>query len=214
MLIMGGSDVQITDCKVERLQCRIGQRLYPLQADGISVTDVKNLSVQNCQISKVWEGIDITGGLCDGILVRDCQATEILSFGFKLAHPKRNAKYIDCTTIRTGNSGFVMGPEVENLEFIRCKALETGASGYWLRDNGQHLTSIRGFSIETDKMPPNPLNVKFDHCSAINKKFPKTMDFGFLCEGDVNPEERQIRAVGCTVVGAAQKDFHGLVVQQ
>jgi hypothetical protein len=45
MLIIDGNDVQISDCKVERLQTKIGNRLYPLQADGISVTDVKNLMV-------------------------------------------------------------------------------------------------------------------------------------------------------------------------
>ena len=212
LLIVDTNDVQILDSKVERLQGKIGGRLYPLQADGITVTGVNNLLVRNCQLSKVWEGIDMTGSLCDGLVVEDCTSTDTLSYGFKLAHPKKNVKLIDCTAIRAGNCGFVMEPEMENIEFLRCKALETGASGYWMKDDGQRLGSVRGFGLETNASRPKPFRVTFDRCAAINKKFSNVMDIGFLCEGDIDPAERQIRAVGCTVIGA-KKDFQGIVVE-
>jgi hypothetical protein len=212
MLIVDTNDVQIVDTKIERLQTKIGGRLYPLQADGLTVTGVNNLVVRNCQFSKVWEGMDMTGSMCDGILVEDCTATDTLTFGFKLAHPKRNVKLVNCTSIRAGNTGFVMEPEVENIEFLRCRALETGGSGYWIKDDGQPLASTTGFNLCTKSDLPTPQRVKFDNCLVINKKFPHTLAVGFLCEGGINPAGRDIRAVNCTVVGAA-KDFQGVVVE-
>jgi polygalacturonase len=213
VLIVDTNDVQIVDSKIERLQAKIGGRLYPLQADGLTVTGVNNLLVRNCQFSKVWEGIDMTGSMCDGILIEDCTATDTLTFGFKLAHPKRNVKLVNCTSIRAGNTGFVMQPEVENIEFIRCRALETGGSGYWIKDDGQRLGSTKGFSLDTNsEMPTPPLRVHFENCAVINKKFPNTLDIGFLCEAGINPAERDITAFNCTVIGAA-KDFQGIVVK-
>jgi hypothetical protein len=54
--------------------------------------------------------------------------------------------------------------------------------------------------------------VRFENCAVINKKFPDTLDIGFLCDGGINPAERDITAVNCTVIGAT-KDFQGIVVQ-
>jgi hypothetical protein len=213
LLVADASDVQLVDSKVERLQTEIGGRLYPLQADGVTVTGVTNLLVRNCQFSRVWEGIDITGDLCDGIVCEDCRATDTLTFGFKLAHPKRNARLINCTSYRAGNTGFVMEPEVENIQFIRCRALETGANGYWMKEDGGRLATIKGFSLGTNPSLPTPLRVTFENCMAVNKKAPSTLDIGFLCEGGIDPVEREIRAVNCTVMGANVKDIQGIVVE-
>jgi hypothetical protein len=212
ILIVDTNDVQLIDSKIERLQAKIGGRLFPLQADGLTVTGVNNLVVRNCQFTKVWEGFDMTGSMCDGILVENCKATDLLSFGFKLAHPKRNVKLIDCVAYNAGNCGFVMEPEVENIEFIRCRALETGASGYWASDDKKSEPRTKGFSLGTNASLPTPLRVKFEDCEAINRKFPKTLGIGFLCEGGIDPAAREIRAVNCKVAGAV-KDFQGIVVQ-
>jgi hypothetical protein len=212
LLIVDTKDVQILNSKVERLQTKIENRLYPLQADGITITGVTNLVVRNCQLSRVWEGIDITGSLCDGILVEDCTSNDTLTFGFKLAHPKRNARLINCTAIKAGNTGFVMEPEVENIEFIRCRALETGGNGYWLKDDGQRLGSTKGFALSTKSDLPTPKRVTFENCMAINKKS-QTLDIGFLCEGAINPIEREIRAINCKVSGAQIKDIQGIAVE-
>jgi hypothetical protein len=212
MLVVDTNDVQLVDSKIERLQAKVGGRLYPLQADGLTTTGVKNLLVKNCEFSEVWEGIDMTGSLCEEIVCEDCKATDTLTFGFKLAHPKRNAKLINCTAYRAGLSGFVMEAEVENIEFIRCRALETGANGYWTKSDGQRIGTIKGFGLGTNPALPTPLRVKFENCRAVNKMFPSTLDFGFLCDGGIDPAEREIRAINCTVIGAA-KDFQGIVVE-
>ncbi len=213
MFVTDSTDVQLLDSKIERLQTKIGDQLYPLQADGVTMTDITNLVVKNCQFSTVWEGIDLTGGMCDGIVVENCTATDTLTFGFKLAHPKRNAKLINCTASRAGLAGFVMEPEVENIEFIDCRALETGASGYWIREDGQPQAGIQGFRLGTNPALSTPNRVTFQRCAALNTSFPNTMAIGFCCEGGIDPAERQIRAVNCTVVGAAERDFQGLVVE-
>lgn len=213
VFVMESTDVQLLDSKFERLQTKIGDQFYPLQADGVTMIKITNLVVKNCQFSTVWEGIDLTGGMSDGIVVEDCTATDTLTFGFKLAHPKRNAKLINCTASRAGLAGFVMEPEVENIEFIDCRALETGASGYWIREDGQLEAAIQGFRLGTNPALPTPNRVTFQRCAALNTSFPNTMAIGFCCEGGIDPAERQIRAVNCTVVGAVAKDFEGMVVE-
>lgn len=213
LLVMQATDVQLLDSKVERLQTKIGDQLYPLQADGVAVTDTTNLVVKNCHFTTVWEGIDMTGGMCDGIVVEDCTATDTLMFGFKLAHPKRNAKLINCTALRAGLSGFVMGAEMENIHFINCQALETGGSGYCLGDDGQPHAGISGFNLATNPALQTPVHVKFERCAALNTSFPNTMAIGFICEGVIDPVEHDIRAVNCQVVGAMEKDFQGMVVE-
>lgn len=212
ILIVDTNDVQLLDCKVERLQAKLDGKMVPLQADGITLTGVTNFVMRNCEISKVWEGLDITGSMCDGILVENCTATDLLSYGFKLAHPKRNAKYVNCTSLRAGMVGFVMEPEMENIEFIHCRALETGANGYWRKENGDRISSTKGFSLDTNSALPTPSHVTFRECAVINKKSHFPVDVGFLCEGGINPVERQIRAVGCTVVGA-EKEIQGIAVE-
>jgi len=211
ILVVDSHDVQIIDATIERLQTTIDGRLYPLQADGLTANGGSNLTVRNCKFADVWEGIDMTGRLIDGIVCEDCSATNTLTFGFKLAHPKRNARLINCTSYGAGNSAFVMEAEVENVEFINCRALETGANGYWMRDDGSRLATIKGFSLDANPALPTPLRVTFENCTAINQAHPHTLDFGFLCGAGIDPAARGIRAINCTVIGAA-KDIQGIAV--
>ena len=71
--------------------------------------------------------------------------------------------------------------------------------------------ATKGFSV-TDSALSLPLRMKFEQCMAINKKFPDTLAIGFLCEGGIDPAERDICAVNCSVVGTVE-DFQGIVVK-
>ena len=195
-------DVQVLNSRVERLQTRIGDRLYPLQADGMTATNVTNFAVRNCHFSEVWEGIDFNGNKDDSFVCEDCTASDTLTFGFKLAHPKRNGKLINCTAHRAGGAGFVMEPEVENIEFVGCHALETGANGFWTKDDGQRLMTISGFRLGVNTALATPTHIKLKNCTAINIGHPGAMDFGFACESGINPVDRDITATECTVEGA------------
>jgi len=202
-------DVQLLDSRVAKLQTKIGDRLYPLQSDGVTVANVTNFIVRNCHFYEVWEGIDFTGNRDEGFVCEDCTASDTLTFGFKLAHPKRNGKMINCTSHRAGGAGFVMEPEVENIEFIRCRALETGANGFWTTDDGRRLMTIAGFRLGANPALPTPARIKFENCTAINTSHPDAMDFGFLCEPGINPADREITAIDCTAKGAKVKDIQG-----
>jgi hypothetical protein len=211
LFIQSANNVQLIDSRFASFQTRIGENDYPLQADGVTMASVTNALVSNCHFSEVWEGIDITGGLCDKLVCRDCTAADTLTFGFKLAHPKSNVKMIGCTSYRAGNTGFVMESEVENIEFIDCHALETGGNGYWTRKNGDRVMTIRGFGLDTNPKQPTPFRVKFENCTAINREFPDAMDFGFYCEAGIDPAEREIIAVKCTAEGARVKGIQGII---
>lgn len=211
LALVSCNEVQLVDSRVARLQTKIGDRLYPLQADGVTVGHVRDFVVRNCHFSEVWEGIDFTYNSGENFVYENCTTSDTLVFGFKLAHPKRNGKLIDCTSYRAGGAGFVMEPEVENVEFIRCQAVETGAGGYWTTDDGRRLMTIAGFRLDTRSGLPTPRHIKFDMCQAINTTYPGAMDFGFLCGSDIDPAERDVRAIDCTSEGERVSDVRGIV---
>ena len=206
-------DVELLDSNFDRLQTKIGDSLYPLQTDGVTVGNVNNITVKNCHFTKTWEGIDFTSSYGDNFLYENCTSSDNFTFAFKLAHPKSNGKMINCTAHRAGNAGFVLEPEMENIEFHNCHAFETGSNGYWTKDDGSRVMTIGGFRLFTNKNLPSPLRVKFVKCSAINENYPGSMDFGFACDGGIDLVEREIIASGCAVKGARVKDIHEMVIR-
>lgn len=206
-------DVEFLDSKVAKLQTKIGDRLYSLQADGVTVANVANIHVKNCHFSEVWEGIDFTANSGSDFLYEDCTATDTFTFGFKLAHPKQNGKMVNCTSYRAGNAGFVLEPEMENIEYVGCNAFETGANGFWTKDDGSRLMTIGGFRQFTSQVLTNPMHVHFTKCTAINEASPGAMDYGIVCEGGINPAERDITATNCSAKGAKVKDIQGVVIK-
>lgn len=206
-------DVELLDSKIERLQTKIDGKLYALQADGTTMASIKNLKIHDCHFANVWEGIDFTAQSGENFLFEDNTATDTFTFGFKLAHPKHDGKMINCTSYRAGNAGFIMEPEMENIEFIKCHAVETGANGYWTKADGSRLMTTGGFRLDTRSGLPTPLRIKFDGCSATNTNHPSTMDYGFICEGGIDPADRHIIATDCTAEGAKVKAIQGIVTK-
>jgi hypothetical protein len=206
-------DVQLLDSKVARLQTKLGSKLIPLQSDGVTVANVRNIAVRNCHVSEVWEGIDFSDTSGEDFIYENCIASDTFTFGFKLAHPKRNGRMINCKSYRAGAAGFVMEPEVENVEFIQCDALETGSNGYWTKDDGSRLMTTGGFRLGTRVGLPTPVRIKFDRCTAINTNQPTTMDFGFACDGGFDAAKREIIAVGCTAKGARVAGIYNIEIK-
>jgi acyl-CoA thioesterase-1 len=209
MFIENTEDVVIADSKVERLQTKIGDKLYPLQCDGMTINKVKGLVIRNCRITKVWEGIDFTGAAGRDFVYENCVTSDTLGYGFKLAHPKQNGKLINCTAVDGGQTGFVFGGEVENVVLSGCRALETGANGYWVNGEGKRMKPLSGFLIESiGDTNPFPRQIHIEHCAAINTAHPGAMDFGLQCEP--KPEMREITVTDFTVVGAATRATDGI----
>ncbi|WP_442484548.1 right-handed parallel beta-helix repeat-containing protein [Aeoliella sp. SH292] len=213
LYISATNNVQVLDSTIARLQTRIGDQMYPLQADGATLTGVSNVLIRNCQFSEVWEGIDLTGQLSENFVFEDCTASDTLTFGFKLAHPKRHGKLVNCTSYRAGNTAFVMESEVEDIEFVNCHARETGANGYWTKEGHERLATIKGFGMSTNPEQSTPARVSFVDCSAENIESPLVMDFGFFCEDGIDPATRSIVAISCTVKGERVKGIQGIVVE-
>jgi hypothetical protein len=207
------ADVNLLDSKIARLQTKLGGKLIPLQSDGVTLANVTKIRVRNCDVSEVWEGIDFSDIRGEDFVYENCTATDTFTFGFKLAHPKRNGKMINCTSYRAGDAGFVMEPEVQNVEFIQCHALETGSNGYWTKDDGSRIMTTGGFRLGTRAGLPTPTHIKFDRCTAINTNQPTTMDFGFACDGGFDAAEREIIAVGCTTQGARVDGIYNIAIK-
>lgn len=186
-------DVEIADSTIARLGTMIEGKLLPWQADGMTIGRSKNVSIRRCQISDVWEGIDFTGALCEGIHEEQITISDTFSYGFKFAHPKRNGTIVDCTSIRAGMTGFIIGAESENLKFTNCRAIDTGSSGYWTQ--GEPRPNIAGFRLEGGADSPLPLDITLEDCRAENENFAGAMAYGFVCEATAAKPEHRVQLV-------------------
>jgi acyl-CoA thioesterase-1 len=205
--ISKSKDVEVSDSTVEALQVKIGARLYPIQADGMTLNHVSGITVRGCRFAKAWEGIDFTGGAGDNFLFEDCVAEDILGWGFKVAHPKQKGRMVRCRAVRSGLGGFVIGSKSEDMKLTDCVAEETGAPGYWTSSTGKQLMVVAGMRIEGGDNLPTPRDITIERCAAINKDHPGAMDYGILCLSPL--EGRNIVLIHSTATGAKIQNISG-----
>ena len=205
--ISQSKDVEVQDSTVEALQIKIGGRLYPLQADGMTLNRVSGIVVRGSRFAKTWEGIDFTGGGGDNFTFEDCVVEDILGWGFKVAHPKQKGRMIRCRAVRSGLGGFVIGAKSDDMSLVDCVAEETGAPGYWTSSTGKQLMVVAGMRIDREDNLPTPRNITIERCEAINKDHPGAMDYGILCE--VPLEGRNIVLIDSHATGAKIQNIRG-----
>lgn len=222
--ISGSKDVEVSDSTVEAIQVKIGDTLYPIQADGMTLNHVSGINVRRCRFAKTWEGIDFTGGAGDNFLFEDCVAEDIFAWAYKVAHPKQNGKIIRCRAERSGLGGFVIGDKSENILLSECLAAETGAPGYWASSRGKELMNqiadgpdIAGITIQggggVDAIGrsldglPTPKDVTIRKCAAINTLHVGAMKYGILNKAPL--EGRNIRLEDSRASGARIQDIRG-----
>jgi len=203
-------DVEIVDSRIERLQTRIGDELFPLQSDGITIGQTKNIVVRNVDIEKAWEGIDFTGRSGQDFVFENCTVTDTIGWAFKLAHPKRNGRIVDCLAVRGGIAGFLVGAESENVELIRCRAVETAANGYWNASDGRRLMETAGFRIQGVAGQALPKGIRIRESSAHNRLHPGAIDYGILC--DAAGPGRDITLVDFATSGAKIQGLKGIEI--
>ena len=199
--VANSRDVELIDSTFERIQTRIGDELYPLQTDALTLNGGEDIVVRNCHFAKAWEGIDYTGQPGRGFLIEDCTVTDTIGWGFKIAHDKQEGRFVNCTATRAGIAGFLLADKSVDIEIANCRALETGANQYWTRADGSHVMPIAGFFIQGYEGEPTPRQLTLRDCAAINDENPGAIDYGFLCQAD-NPEKRQIALIDSTATGA------------
>ena len=205
--ISQSKDVEVQDSTVEALQIKIGNTLYPLQADGMTLNRVSGIVVRGSRFAKTWEGIDFTGGGGDNFTFEDCVVEDILAWGFKVAHPKQKGRMIRCRAVRAGLGGFTLGAKSDDMSLVDCVAEETGAPGYWTNSTGKQLMVVAGMRIDREDNLPTPRNITIERCEAINKDHPGAMDYGILCE--VPLEGRNIVLIDSRATGAKIQNIRG-----
>lgn len=205
MSIFSCNDVELTNSRIHRVGTMIEGRFHAWQADGITANDVKNITIRDCSISEVWEGIDFTGRGVDGFLQENVHISDTFSYGFKYAHPNKNGRVIRCVSVKAGLRGYTISSQSDNITFTECVARETGSNKFWWRD-GKPL-SICGFSLETQENEL-PRNVTLKDCSAINTEFPGYMRHGFSTAARATAPELQNRLINPTVAGALESPIN------
>lgn len=200
-------DVEIVNSRIERIGTRIEGKFVPWQADGATISGVKNLTMRDCVITQVWEGIDFTGKGVDGFLQENIRISDTFAYGFKYAHPQRNGRVLNCTSTRAGFKSFIIGSECENIEFTGCAALETGVGSPWKRP-GRERNGISGFELDFDALH-SPKNIILRDCRAENAESPDEMDVGFLTSDRAKDPAHGIRLINATVKGAKHRDVDG-----
>jgi hypothetical protein len=199
-------DIEITNSRVERIGTMIDGKFLPWQADGFTISGVKNLVMRDCVISEVWEGIDFTGKGVDGFLQENIRIADCFSYSFKYAHPQKNGKVINCVSERAGYKGFTIGAECENIEFTNCISRETGQRGYWRRE-GRPRNGFAGFEVHFED-GHSPRNITLQDCRAEDGESP-TMEFGFLTSDRARNPALNIRLINPKVAGATIKPIDG-----
>lgn len=207
MTLADAEDVEITDSRIERIGTRIEGKFVPWQADGLTVSAVKNFTMKDCVITGTWEGIDFTGRGVDGFLQENIRISDSFSYGFKYAHPQKNGRVVNCVAERSGFKGFTIGSECHNIEFIGCAALETGAGDAWRRE-GRAINGIAGFDVSFDE-GHSPTGILLQACRAENVRFPQAMEFGFRTSDRARNPKLGIRLESPKVAGATIRAVDG-----
>lgn len=205
IVIAGTENVELSGCRVHRIGTMVEGQFLPWQADGMTISGVKNFTMRDSTVSETWEGIDFTGRGVDGFLQQNITIRDAFSYGFKYAHPQRNGRVIDCVSEQSSFKGFIVGAECENIEFIHCTARDTGARRYWHRGP---RPSIDGFSLQFE---PNhsPRNITFRDCTATDSASPPNMNFGFQTSDQARKPELGIHLINPQVKGAALREIDG-----
>jgi Right handed beta helix region len=192
--------VELIESTVERLGVEIDGVFHPWQADGITVGRSRNVTMRDCRISDVWEGIDFTGALCENFHQENITIADTFSYGFKYAHPKKNGLVVNCVSIRAGMTGFIIGSECDGVVFRNCQSLETGASGHWTKDEPR--PNVSGFRLEGGPEGKLPRGVVLEDCVSINEDFPGAMAYGFTC-----PDAAIVPNLGNQIIRPVAKGF-------
>lgn len=202
-------DVEIQNTRVARIGALIEGQFLPWQADGLTVSAVKNFTMRDSVVSQAWEGIDFTGRGVDGFLQENIRISDCFSYSFKYAHPQRNGKVIRCVSERADYKAFIIGSECENIEFIDCAALETGSVGRWRRP-GRPRNGIAAFEVDFDA-EHTPHAITLRDCRAENVQFP-TLEYGFLSSDRARDPAHRIQLIRPRTTGASLRAIDGFSV--
>ena len=175
----------------------------------IAISGCSGFRVQGARVSQCGQGVDVTGQEGDhDFEITGSRASDCYSWGIKLANSAQRAKITDCVAERCGLGGFVVGgptkpdnPLPQDIAFTGCQALDCGTPGW------DH--TMFGFGVLKAKLRPDyPRKVHFVRCTAIDRRHPGGMRWGFFNEIEAPADERST-VQDCTVMGATVRDYSG-----
>jgi hypothetical protein len=205
IFVQNSTDVQVSEPRIRNLMGIINGTTYGdvrdnYQTDGLDFANSSRFTVRGGIITKVWEGIDITGSgtnarfVLDGIILED-----IYAFGIKLAHVWQDAAISNCIVRNAGLGGFIASadPSARAARFTNCQAINTGSNGIW------EAMNIAGFKVTG---PAN--SVVFNGCLAADYQNTPTMKYGF-CSGVPSGPSKPPRIFCSTSEGAYGLPYTG-----
>ncbi len=170
------TNVQVEQPRIHNLMGIINGTTYNdvrdnYQTDGLDFANCTNVSVAGGIITKVWEGVDITGsGKNSRFVLSGLVLEDIYAYGVKLAHVWQDCAISNCVVKGAGLGGFIASGDTgaRAARFSNCQAINTGSNGIWAAMN------VSGFEVTG---PAN--SVSFLGCVAGDYQNTPTMKFGF-----------------------------------
>ncbi len=165
--------------------------------------------MSDLQVSQCGQGLDVTGSEGDhDFQVIGGHAADCATWGFKLANSAERARVSGALAERCGLGGFVasgpsesFNPLPVDLEFADCRAVDCGMPGV--------DRTMFGFGIlKAGTHPDYPRRVRFVRCTAVDRRRPSGMKWGFFNEIPASAGEPNT-VQGCSVSGAAISDYEG-----
>jgi len=175
----------------------------------IAISGSSDFRVRDLQVSQCGQGLDVTGQEGDhDFEVIGGHASDCFSWGVKMANSAQRARVTGAVAERCGLGGFVVGgptkpdnPLPQDIEFADCVALDCGMAGV--------NRTMFGFGVLKAKLRPDyPRKVRFVRCTAIDRRTPPGMRWGFFNEISTPPEDRNT-VQDCKVMGASVSDYRG-----
>ena len=175
----------------------------------IAISGSSGFKVSDLQVSQCGQGLDVTGSEGDhDFQVIGGHAADCATWGFKLANSAERARVSGALAERCGLGGFVasgpsesFNPLPVDLEFADCRAVDCGMPGV--------DRTMFGFGIlKAGTHPDYPRRVRFVRCTAVDRRRPPGMKWGFFNEIPASAGEPNT-VQGCSVSGAAISDYEG-----
>ncbi len=175
----------------------------------IAISGSSIFRVRDPQVSQCGQGLDVTGSEGDhDFQIVGGHASDCATWGFKLANSAQRVRVSGALAERCGLGGFVASGPSEgtdplpvDLEFADCRAIDCGTP--------KVDRTMFGFGVlRSSTHPDYPRRVRFLRCTAIDRRRPAGMKWGFFNEIPETPGELNT-VEGCSVSGPRISDYEG-----
>lgn len=149
------------------------------QADGLTIGNCQDFTIDGLHFEQVWEGLDVTGSDSnERFKILNGDAVDCFASGFKFANNIRDGEVSNLTALRCGAVGIGIGTQggtfVDNLVFNNCQVLDAGATNvagdYWSASfrSGWAIGNGASEAIATTR-------IRLNNCSAHDRQVVPTM---------------------------------------